>query len=184
MDERCRKLAELLINWQWPDGGWNCDHKPEASTSSFWESLIPLRALSAYAQATGDEEARNAAQRTAEFFLKRRLFKRIRDERVMNQQFIRLHYPCYWRYDILFALKVMAEAGFISDLRCADALDLLESLQLPDGGWPAHERFYNTRSNAGSGSDLVSWGVTSKTKMNEWVSADALGVLKAANRLT
>lgn len=183
IDDRCHELARLLIRWQWPDGGWNCDRRPDASTSSFWESLIPLRALSAYVSATGHEGAGEAAQRTAEFFLKRRLFKRISNGSVMNPQFIRLHYPCYWRYDILFALKVMAEAGYISDPRCEDALDLLESFQLPDGGWPAHERFYNTRSDAGSGSDLVSWGVTSKTKMNEWVSTDALVVLKAAGRL-
>jgi hypothetical protein len=34
--------------------------------------------------------------------------------------FIRLH-SRYWHYDILFALKVMAEAGFIQDegVRCA-----------------------------------------------------------------
>ncbi|MHB1457023.1 MAG: hypothetical protein ACYC0V_08930 [Armatimonadota bacterium] len=183
IDDRCHELARLLIEWQWPDGGWNCDRRPDASTSSFWETLIPLRGLSAYVQATGDEAARDAAHRTAEFFLKRRLFKRMSDGNVMNPQFIRLHYPCFWRYDILFALKVMVEAGFISDPRCADALDLLESLQLSNGGWPAHERFYNTRADAGSGSDLVSWGVTSKTKMNEWVSADALNVLKAANRV-
>jgi hypothetical protein len=31
---------------------------------------------------------------------------------------VKLHYPCYWRYDILFGLKVMAEAGFIRDGRC------------------------------------------------------------------
>lgn len=183
IDERCHRLAELLIRWQWPDGGWNCDRRPDASTSSFWETLIPMRALSAYTQRTGDTESRDAAQRAAEFLLSRRLFKRISDGSVMNPQFTRLHYPCYWRYDILFALKVMAESGFISDTRCADALDLLGSLRLPSGGWPAHERFYNTRADAGSGSDLVSWGVTSKTKMNEWVSADALGVLKAAGRL-
>jgi len=24
MDERCDQLAECLLRWQWPDGGWNC----------------------------------------------------------------------------------------------------------------------------------------------------------------
>lgn len=182
-DDRCHRLAELLMRWQWPDGGWNCDCRPEAKTSSFWESLIPLRALSLYARTTGDEKARASAVRAAELFLKRRLFRRMSDGEVMNPQFIRLHYPCYWRYDILFALKVMAEGGFISDPRCADALDLLESKRLPDGGWPAEERFYKTSDDGVSGSDRVSWGITSAKKMNEWVTADALYVLKAAGRL-
>ena len=77
----------------------------------------------------------------------------------------------------------MAEAGFILDPRCRSALDLLESKRLPDGGWPAEERFYQTSANARSGSDLVAWGPVSRKRMNEWVTADALIVLRAAGRL-
>lgn len=182
MDERCDRLARLLIRWQWPDGGWNCDRRPEAVNSSFWESLIPLRALARYARATGDDNAERAAERAAEVFLKRRLYRRISDGQVMNEQFTRLHYPCYWRYDILFALKVLGEAGFISDHRCGEALDLLQSKQLADGGWPAEERFYRTAEIATSGCDLVSWGGVNKRRLNEWVTADALCVLRRAGR--
>jgi hypothetical protein len=182
-DERCDKLAELLMRWQWPDGGWNCDRRPEAATSSFHESLIPLRALSAYAKATDNADARAAVGRASELFLKRRLFRRLSDGTVMDLRFTQLHYPCYWHYDALFALKAMAESGFIADPRCADALDLLESQRLSDGGWPAHARYYNARSPEQSNADRVSWGEASKNKMNEWVTADALYVLKASGRL-
>lgn len=184
MDERCSQLAACLLRWQWPDGGWNCDRRPEAVHSSFWESLIPLRALARYAEASGSQDAVRAARRAAEVFLERRLYRRVSDGRVMNDEFVRLHYPCYWRYDILFALKVMAEAGFIADPRCGEALDLLESRQLPNGGWPAEERFYTTsRDRATSGCDLVSWGGVSRKRLNEWVTADALCVLHAAGRM-
>ncbi|MFC1706487.1 hypothetical protein ACFL59_06640 [Planctomycetota bacterium] len=101
----------------------------------------------------------------------------------MNPQFLRLHYPCYWRYDILFALKVMAESGYISDPRCAEALDALESKRLPDGGWPAEERFYKGPTARGSGQEHVSWGGVNRRRMNEWITADALLVLRAAGRL-
>ncbi len=101
----------------------------------------------------------------------------------MNPVFLRLHYPCYWRYDILFALKVMAESGFIGDPRCDEALDVLESKCLRYGGWPAEERFYRGSDGQGSGSDQVSWGGASSRRVNEWVTADALYVLKAAGRL-
>lgn len=183
VDERADRLAELLMRWQWPDGGWNCDRNPGAVHSSFWETRTPLRGLSEYARLTGDARAGESVKRAAEIFLKRELFRRIRDGQVMNPQFVRLHYPCYWRYDILFGLKVMAEAGFISDPRCNRALDLLESKRLPDGGWPAEERFYNTSPGAKSGRELVKWGRVSRKNMNEWVTADALCVLKAAGRL-
>lgn len=182
-DSRCEQLAQKLMRLQWPDGGWNCDRKPDAKNSSFWESLIPLRALSAYAAHTGDDKALQAARQAAEVFLKRRLFRRERDGQVMNPAFVQLHYPCYWRYDILFGLKVMAEAGFIGDERCKDALDLLESKRLPDGGWPAEDRFYRVSQDFASGTEWVSWGQVSSKRMNEWVTADALYVLRAAGRL-
>jgi hypothetical protein len=38
-DSRVQYLAESLIDWQWPDGGWNCDKRPSANHSSFYESL-------------------------------------------------------------------------------------------------------------------------------------------------
>lgn len=182
VNDRCREFAELLIKTQWPDGGWNCDRNPDAHVSSFWETLIPLRGLIAYAQFTGDAQARQAADRATEVFLSRRLFRRISDDGVMNPQFAQLHYPCYWRYDILFGLKVMAEGGYISDPRCANALDLLESKRLPDGGWPAEERFYAVTKDLSGRGETVSWGITSKTRMNEWVTADALSVLKTSGR--
>ncbi|MCK4374553.1 MAG: hypothetical protein KAX19_04460, partial [Candidatus Brocadiae bacterium] len=179
------ELVRRLIKWQWPDGGWNCDKKPEAVNSSYHESIIPLRALSLYARLTGDGESSPAAQRAAEVFLKRRLLFRLRDGKVITSAFAELHYPPYWHYDFLFALKVMAEAGFIRDQRCSDALDLLESRRLPDGGWPAEGRWYRVgkpQARPKSQSELVEWGRTGSRAMNEFVTADALYVLKAAGR--
>src|SRR5438034_334746 len=49
-DPRVRRLAESLIKWQWPDGGWNCDRREEASHSSFNESLSTLWGLFEYYQ--------------------------------------------------------------------------------------------------------------------------------------
>ena len=76
----------------------------------------------------------------------------------------------------------MREAGFISDPRCAEALDILESKRLPDGGWPAEARFFSLTQTAGS-HDRVAWGGVSQRRLNEWVSADALSVLAAAGRI-
>ncbi|MBN2207704.1 MAG: hypothetical protein JW759_00170 [Candidatus Coatesbacteria bacterium] len=183
-DERTDELAQRLIKWQWPDGGWNCDKRPEAVNSSYHESIIPLRALSLYARLKGNEEAKEAADRAAELFLKRRLYKRQKDGKVMSKSFVDLFYPPYWHYGILIGLKVMAESGYIGDERCSDALDLLESKQLPDGGFPAERRYYETATPAKpSGRELVDWGGVSKTRSNEFVTADALFILRAAGRL-
>jgi hypothetical protein len=44
-DPRVRLLAESLVEWQWPDGGWNCDKKATGYRSSFNESLPPMWGL-------------------------------------------------------------------------------------------------------------------------------------------
>jgi hypothetical protein len=181
-NEHTEELAQRLTQWQWPDGGWNCDKKPAATNSSFNESLLPLRALALHARLTGSPRSQESAERAADIFLKRELFKRQHDGGVMDEDFIRLHYPWYWHYDILFGLKVMAEAGWLADQRCQAALDLLESKQLEDGGFPAERKYYQSKSNAKTGRSLVDWGGTSLTRMNEFVTVEALSVLKAAKR--
>jgi hypothetical protein len=178
-DDRTATLADRLLEWQWPDGGWNCDKRTGAHTSSFTESLLPLRGLAFHELSSGGEY-RDPVRRAAEFFLDRDLFKRKRDGKVISSKFTKLHYPCYWHYDILFGLKVMKEAGFIRDARCADALSLLESKRLSDGGFPAEEAYYQATARTGSRRSLVSWGGVNQRRLNEYVTCDALSVLKAA----
>ncbi len=182
-DGRCAQLVERLLHWQWPDGGWNCDKEPSADTSSFIHTLWTIRGLSLFARMTGDSSAQKALRRAVEVLLERRLYKRRSDGSVIREEFTKLHYPLYWHYDILGALKVLAEAGFVRDPRCSDALDLLEGKRLPDGGWPAEARYYRVTGDIQLGADMVDWGGTSKRVMNEWVTADALYVLRAAGRM-
>lgn len=182
-DERTERLAASLESWQWPDGGWNCDKKPAATHSSFHESLIPLRGLALYTQVSGDPRAQKAVDRAAEIFLERHLFRRRQDGAVMDVDFIALHYPAYWHYDVLGGLKVMCEAGFIQDERCKPALDWLQTRRLPAGGFPAEKKYYRTSEKVQSGRSLFDWGGVSKQRANKFVSVEALRVLRAAGRL-
>jgi hypothetical protein len=100
----------------------------------------------------------------------------------MNHRFVLLHYPLYWHYDILFGLKVLAEAGLLGDPRCKAALDLLQSKRLPDGGFPAEDSYARPTRPQLSGYSPVSWGGTSRKTMNPFVTADALYVLRMAGR--
>ncbi len=183
-DARTEELAERLLRWQWPDGGWNCDKRPEAVNSSFMESLIPLRALALHARRGGGARSQRAAQRAAEVFLKRELYKRRRDGTPISPDFVELHYPCFWHYDVLFGLKVMAEAGFLADPRCGSALDLLRSKRLPDGSFPAERKYYRVGDGRESGRSRVDWGGAGRRRGNDFVTLDALYVLKTADEAT
>jgi len=183
-DNRTEELVMRLMKWQWPDGGWNCDKRPEVSISSFMETLIPLRALALYAKVSGDPKVQSAVERAVDVFLKRRLYRRQANGSVMDPHFILLCYPHYWHYNILAGLIVMAEAGFIRDPRCKDALNLLESKRLPDSGFPAEETYSRPTRPQLSGYMPVSWGGRSAKKMNLFVTADALSVLKETGRIS
>jgi hypothetical protein len=178
-DENTEKFAEKLLEWQWPDSGWNCDKNPAARKSSFYESLIPMRALLLHARLKNNKESNSAAMKASEIFLKRGLFRTIHDGSVIKDEFIRLRYPRYYYYDILFALVVLAENDLLNDKRCGEALNLLESKRLANGGFPAELRLYGkTDMGSKSRGSLVDWGYTGKRKYNEWITADALYVLK------
>jgi hypothetical protein len=102
---------------------------------------------------------------------------------VIHDDFVRLHHPCYWHYDILFGLEVMAEAGYLADERCQDALDRLESKRLSDGGFAAEKKYYQATGEPKTGRSLVDWGGTSRTTLNKWVTVRALSVSKESGRL-
>jgi hypothetical protein len=179
-DERTRLLAESLVGWQWPDGGWNCDRREAAHHSSFHESLPALRGVAAYARATGDRRVGDATDRAAEFFLRHRVTFSERTGQPISSAAAQIHYPPYWRFDFLAGLRVLAESGHVRDVRASDALDLLESKRADDGTWAA-EGVHFRSPGAKSLADVVDWG---RRRPSEPVTLGALLVLKEAGRLT
>lgn len=182
MDGRVEQLVELLLKWQWPDGGWNCDKKPKAHHSSFHESLIPLRGMNAYARASGDPKVQKSVERVAEMFLSHRLYKHSLNGEVIADVFTRFAFPPYWHYDVLTGLIGMEEAGFLADPRCKDGLDLLESKRLPECGFAAEAKYFVTNLNAPSIVSPINWGTANPKKQDDFITVRALGILKKAGR--
>jgi hypothetical protein len=198
-DPRVVRLAESLAEWQWPDGGWNCDRKPEAKHSSFNESLSTLWGLVEYNKATGDRDARKTAENAAEFFLRHRLFRSCRTDlerqpetfhskvlRVVHL-FTQLHYPLYWHCDILQELMILSRAGKLSDPRTKEALDIVEKKRGPDGLWRADDSYWTLRRTppekskvSVSNVEIVDWGRTGPNKM---ITLNALRMLKVSGRI-
>jgi hypothetical protein len=178
-EPRVAQIASSLVRWQWPDGGWNCDVRPEVTHSSFNESLPPLLGLAAYARATGDSDARAAADRAAEFLLKHRVIYSERTGELAHPSIARLRYPPYWHYDALAALKALASSGHLGDPRTSDALDFLESKRQPDGMWHPDGYHWKAPGSAGSNVEVVDWG---RGAPSEPLTLGALRVLRAAGR--
>lgn len=152
-DPGTRQLADALLDWQWPDGGWNCDRHPDASRSSFHESAIPALGLASYAHLTGYADARAAAGRTAELLLEHRLFRSTSTGEPIHPSWVVLHYPAYWHYDILQGFRLLLALDRVDDVRAADALEVLERARRPDG------RFSGRRWSSSRQPAAVNWGV-------------------------
>jgi len=186
-DDLVPLLVDRLVAFQWPDGGWNCDRRPGARTSSVQETLLPLRGLAHWSRATGDERARGAAKRAAEFLLERRLLWRKRDGALIEPDWggpvDKVHYPIRF-YDVLSALLVMAELGLVRDTRCRDALDLLECKRLADGTFPVEWTNVKKADRIETRGTYAGWGILHKKKGNPFVTVDALYVLREAGRVT
>jgi len=196
-DPRVKQLAESLAQWQWPDGGWNCDRKEDARHSSFNESLSTMWGLVEYYHATDDKEVLDAAEKAAEFFLKHRIFRSCRSEEMRQTEtfhskvyrsihsFTELHYPLYWHYDILQALVMLHRADKLENPRTKDAIDLVESKRQKDGLWKPEGYYWNLKRKnrakfAVSNVEIVDWG---RNEPNEMITLNALRILRAAGRM-
>jgi len=191
-DPRVGSLADGLVKWQWSDGGWNCDQRPEADHSSFHESLHPLWGLTEYSKATGKRGAyRTSIDRACEFFLKHKLFRSCSNGDVIKEEWLKLHYPAYWHYDILQGSLIISRTGKIGDPRAREALDIILRRRRKDGRWQPGAYYWRRPSGGAGGrrsdrewweppsTDVVDWG---RSGPNEMITVNALRVLKSAGR--
>ncbi len=179
-DPRVELLAESLVGWQWPDGGWNCSVRASGRRSSFHETLPPIRGLYEYWRATGEGEALQAAERATELFLEHRLFRALKSGEPIHMSWVTLHYPPYWHYDVLAALHVLGRMHLTTDPRCSDALEVLEQRRLEDGRWRPGGYWWNPLGSERPNTDVVDWG---RSAPNEMITLNALRVYAASNLL-
>ena len=182
-DPRVERLARWLVEWQWPDGGWNCDVHASGRRSSFHETHGPIDGLSAYAAATGSFSAREAANAGSELLLDHHLIRPLTSKNpadVMNPDFLRLRFPAYWHYDVLRGLVVLARAGHASDPRTADAHAYLESRRTSEGLWKADGAWWRPAEASQSSGDVVDWG---RRGPNPMITLQVLITQRAAGRL-
>ena len=178
-DPGVQRLAESLVQWQWPDGGWNCSARASGRRSSFHESLPPMWGLHEFARSTGNGDAAHAARRAAELLLEHRLFRRHGTGGPINALWVQPRYPPFWHYDILQALHVLRQMGLVTDPRTADAIDIVEGRRRPDGTWAASGYWWMQPGSGRPNTEVVDWGRGEPSPM---LTLNALRVLKAAGR--
>jgi len=179
-DPRVQLLASSLVEWQWPDGGWNCDKNATGRRSSFNESLPPMWGLHEYWRATGDTAAKESADHTAELFLEHDLFRALATGEAIDRGWLVAHYPPYWHYEVPQALLILSRMDKLDDPRAADGLDLVEGLRRADGTWHKGPAWGRKPGSKGSNVEVVDWGGRGPSEMT---TLNSLRILMAAGRL-
>ena len=182
-DDRLQALADRLVDMQWPDGGWNCDVRPGARHSSFVETVLALRGLASWVQATGDPRARHTLDRGVELLLDHALLFHRNGELMVPGWGPRpdvIGFPVRF-FDVLLVLELMVDVGRIGDPRCGRALELLAAKRTADGGFPLEHRRARTVDRVRTHGTWASWGPGGRKRMNPWVTVNGLRVLAAAD---
>lgn len=138
-EKKLHSIIDSILNEIMPDGGFNCKTtRTGAKHSSLHTSLSVLEGLTEFQKAGyayRKEDILRAKESAIEFILLHRLFLSDKTGQIINKDFLKLTYPCRWKYDILRAMDFFQYAGIKWDERMEAALSILKSKRNKDGTW-------------------------------------------------
>src|SRR3989475_7597296 len=108
------------------DGGWNCEQENGSTRGSFHTTIDVLEGLLEHERSTGGSARLIAARkRGQEYLLERRMLRRLSTGELIDPAFTLFSFPTGWHYDALRGLAYLRDAGVASDVRVAEAVDLV-----------------------------------------------------------
>jgi len=176
-DPRVRKALQWLTKIQNKDGGWLGPYwraHVKDTHGCFYGTICPLEAFSEVKRESLTQEMKETIEKAAEFLLMHRLFKA--DHHCyegINQSWLKLSFPWFYRYNILRGLDVLTKLGYVEDERLSDAVQLLLQKRRPDGKWIL-ESTPTSRMQA---------NLETIRKPSKWITLYALKVLKRIHKL-
>ncbi len=138
-EKKLESVVDFVLSQRMTDGGFNCRlNRSGARHSSLHSTISVAEGIRSYEERGYTyrlEELLEAEARSQEFMLMHQLFRSDRTGEVINKDFLRLPYPCRWKYDILRALDYFRWAKKTYDDRMAPAIEVLLKKRRKDGRW-------------------------------------------------
>ena len=132
-------IVDSILNERMPDGGFNCrTTRSGASHSSLHTTISVSEGLYEFLKAGYTYRAdaiKDALKSSVEFILQHQLFISDRTGLIIHKDFLKLTYPCRWKYDILRALDWFQYAGIEWDDRMKAAIEVLLEKRNKAGSW-------------------------------------------------
>jgi len=132
-------IVDFILSQRMPDGGFNCRfNRAGAVHSSLHSTLSVLEGITEYEvndYSFRSDEVKEAKKNSIEFILMHQLFLSDKTGDIINKDFLRLPYPCRWRYDILRALDFFQYSGTGWDERMKPAIEILLRKRNRDLTW-------------------------------------------------
>lgn len=138
-EKKLHSIIDSILNEIMPDGGFNCrTTRSGAKHSSLHSNISVLEGLTEF-QKTGftyrKKEIYDAIKTAVEFILIHRLFLSDHTGQIIDKNFLKLTYPCRWKYNILRAMDYFQHAGIKWDDRMTEAMAYLDKKRNKDGTW-------------------------------------------------
>jgi hypothetical protein len=138
-EKKLQSIIDSILKELMPDGGFNCrTTRSGAKHSSLHSTISVLEGFEEFLKAGHTyrkEEILKAQKSSVEFILLHQLFISDRTGHIIHHDFLKLTYPCRWKYDILRAMDFFQYAGIKWDNRMKAAMDVLTTKRNKDGTW-------------------------------------------------
>ncbi len=171
-EKKLHSIIDSILDELMPDGGFNCRttrsgaiHSSLHTTISVLEGLTEFQKAGYTYRMDGIQRAKESAM---EFILLHQLFLSDHTGQIINKDFLKLTYPCRWKYDILRAMDFFQYAGIEWDHRMKAAVNELNKKQNKEGTW--------NMQSAHTGQ--VHFNMEKAGKPSRWITLRVLRVLK------
>ena len=138
-EKELKSVVDCILAQIMPDGGFNCrSNRFQVIHSSLHTTISVLEGITEYENQGYNyrlAELREAKKSSIELILIHQLFLSDRTGEIINKDFLKLTYPCRWRYDILRALDYFHHAKVKWDDRMNPAIQVLPKKRNSDSSW-------------------------------------------------